>query len=120
LPTRASRRRTPLNVWQPDFFKAANGSRQVRAASLWKTYLRWHLLSAAAPTLSKKFVDENFASTARRSRALRRTSRAGSAALSATDNAMGMALGRIYVKEYFPPEAKEARWTSSSETSSSP
>ena len=37
--------------------------RQLRATPLadWKTYLEWHLLDAAAPSLSKPFVEENFA-----------------------------------------------------------
>ena len=98
---------TPLNVWQPDFFKAANGLVKSEPLPLWKTYLRWHLLSAAAPTLSKKFVDENFDFYGKTLSGIPENQPRWKRCVSATDNAMGMALGRIYVKEYFPPEAKK-------------
>src|SRR5881628_3692481 len=45
-----------INVHQPEFFKSANDL--FRSASLddWKAYLRWHLVDATAPYLSKDFV----------------------------------------------------------------
>src|SRR5881227_2672101 len=49
-----------INVGQPDFFKAANEVFRTVAIDDWKTYLRWHLLHAMAPTLSNDFVNENF------------------------------------------------------------
>src|SRR2546430_1436723 len=49
-----------INVHQPEFFKSANDL--FRSASLddWKAYLRWQLINATAPDLSKDFVDEDF------------------------------------------------------------
>ena len=43
-----------INVGQPDFFKAANDVFKNTSIDDWKTYLRWHLLNAAAPELSKR------------------------------------------------------------------
>ena len=50
-----------INVWQPRLLQGGQRAADVRAARDWKTYLRWHLLSAAAPTSRSKFVDEDFA-----------------------------------------------------------
>src|SRR5262249_57937719 len=49
-----------VNVVPPDFFQKV--SPVVESVSLddWKTYLRWHVVRAAAPMLSDPFVKENF------------------------------------------------------------
>src|SRR5437870_4186312 len=49
-----------INVSQPEFFKAANDLFKATSMEDWKAYLRWHLIDATAPHLSKDFVDENF------------------------------------------------------------
>ena len=49
-----------VNVGQPKFFEAMSMLLGETPLEDWKTYLRWKLLVAAAPSLSSKFVDENF------------------------------------------------------------
>src|SRR5260370_7674151 len=49
-----------INVGQPDFFKALDTQLTATPIDDWKTYLRWHLVDAAAPGLSEKFVAEDF------------------------------------------------------------
>src|SRR5204863_8128828 len=49
-----------INVHQPEFFKAANDLFKTTSVDDWKAYLRWHLINATAPYLSRDFVDENF------------------------------------------------------------
>src|SRR5260370_4674761 len=49
-----------INVGQPDFFKALDAQLTATPLDDWKTYLRWHLVNAAAPGLSEKFVAEDF------------------------------------------------------------
>ena len=76
----------------------------------WKAYLRWHLINATAPELSKDFVNENF--KFQRSDPARheaRSSRAGNAWSLRPTETIGEALGKLYVADYFPPEAKGAR-----------
>jgi len=53
--------RGELNVAEPEFLKEVD--RQLSSTSLadWKTYLTWHLLHSAAPSLSKPFVQQAFA-----------------------------------------------------------
>jgi predicted metalloendopeptidase len=47
-----------LNVAQPDFAKAIG--RLTEHYSLWRTYLRWQVLRATAPTLPEAFAAESF------------------------------------------------------------
>jgi len=96
----------PINVWQPDFFKAANGMLTSVPLSTWKTYLRWHLLSASAPMLSKAFVQEDHEFNRKTLSGIPEIPPRWRRCVNAVDGNMGMALGRIYVKEHFPPEAK--------------
>jgi len=67
-------------VTEPEFFKALD--QQLAESSLddVKAYLRWHVARASSPMLSKDFVNENFAFSARRCAAWKCCVRAGSAA----------------------------------------
>jgi len=95
-----------LNVRQPEFFKALNA--QLNATSLddWKTYLRWHLVNAAAATLPEKFVAEDFEFRGRTLTGAKEIQPRWKRCVQATDRALGEALGQVYVQQYFPPEAK--------------
>ena len=95
-----------VNVWEPGFFETADRLVRTEPLSTWRAYLRWHLLSAAAPTLSKKFEDENFAFYGTTLSGVPQIAPRWKRCVNAADNAMGMALGRIYVAEFFPPAAK--------------
>ena len=92
-------------VAQPSFFTAFGKMAGGTPASEWRTYLRWHVIAAASNLLSKPFQEEAFSFTkaltgveVQEDRWKRMT--------AATDGALGEALGQIYVKEAFPPEAK--------------
>ncbi len=98
---------TPVNVWEPEFFRATDKLLTSVPLPTWKAYLRWRLLAAAAPTLSKAFVDEDFAFNGKTLAGTPEIQPRWKRCVAATDNAMGMALGRVYVQEYFPPEAKK-------------
>lgn len=95
-----------VDVAQPDFFKQVN--RMLTSVSLddWKTYLRWHLVDAAAPALSSKFVDEDFNFNGRILQGTKELLPRWKRCVRATDRELGFALGQIYVEEHFPPEAK--------------
>ena len=97
---------TSLNVGMPDFFKAA--SKQVTATSLgdWKTYLRWHLVNARAAALPKKFVDEDFDFRGRTLTGAQELQPRWKRCVQSTDQALGEAVGPLYVQKAFPPEAK--------------
>ena len=95
-----------VNVGQPDFFKAANDVYKSAALEDWKTYLRWHLLHAAAPALSSDFVNENFAFYSKALTGAQQLKPRWKRVVTATDGVLGEALGKLYVGDHFPPEAK--------------
>jgi putative endopeptidase len=95
-----------VNVHQPDFFKTANEVFKSAPLEDWKVYLRWHLVNAAAEDLSKDFVDEDFNFKERVLRGTEKIKPRWKRVIASTDDAIGEALGKLYVAFYFPPEAK--------------
>ncbi len=96
-----------LNVGMPQFFQAVD--RELTRTSLadWKTYLRWQLIDSYAPYLSKPFVDEDFRMAAALTGAREIQSR-WIRVLRAEDEALGFAVGELYVAQKFSPAAKAA------------
>ena len=95
-----------INVGQPDFFKAANGLFTSVSMDDWKTYLRWHLIHSTAGELSSDFVNENFRFYDQTLRGAEKIKPRWKLVVTETDSAVGEALGKLYVAEHFPPEAK--------------
>ena len=95
-----------INVQQPEFFKAANAAFTGKPIDDWKTYLRWHLVNAAAPELSNDFVNEDFNFKDGVLRGTKQIKPRWKRVVISTDGAIGEALGKLYVADYFPPEAK--------------
>jgi putative endopeptidase len=96
-----------INLAMPDFFKSATAALKTRPLDDWKTYLRWHLTATFAPYLSQPFVDENFKMRAALSGAKENLPR-WQRVVSAEDDALGFAIGKLYVQEKFPPSSKKA------------
>ena len=95
-----------INVHQPEFFKAANDLFKTTSLDDWKPYLRWHLINATAPYLSKDFVDEDFDFNQRILRGTQQNKPRWKRVVTSEDDDIGEALGKLYVGFYFPPEAK--------------
>ncbi len=95
-----------INVHQPEFFKAANAAFTNTSIEDWKTYLRWHLVNAAAAELSNDFANEDFNFKERILRGTKEIKPRWKRVVASTDDALGEALGKLYVADYFPPEAK--------------
>src|SRR6266568_3603208 len=96
-----------INVHQPEFFKTANTLFTTTPPDDWKAYLRWHLVNATAPYLSKDFVDENFDFNERILRGTQQDKPRWKRVVISEDGDIGEALGKLYVGFYFPPAAKE-------------
>ncbi|HEY6946811.1 MAG TPA: M13 family metallopeptidase [Candidatus Acidoferrum sp.] len=95
-----------INVGQPDFFKALDAQLTSTPIADWKTYLRWHLVSTAAPGLSEKFVNEDFDFRGKTLTGAKEIQPRWKRCVQATDRNLGEALGQVYVQKYFPPAAK--------------
>ncbi|MEE3850007.1 M13 family metallopeptidase [Gordonia sp. LSe1-13] len=93
-------------VGQPSFVTGAGELIASRPLDDWKTWLTWKLLRSAAPYLSSDFVDENFAFYGRTltgSETIRDRWKRG---VGFVEDAMGFAVGKLYVDKHFGPEAK--------------
>ena len=94
-----------INVWQPEFVKAATKEIANTPVETWKPYLRYHMVRGIAGWLGQKFFDENFAYQKEFTGAKQPLPRWKRAA-EAVDGSMGEALGKAYVAKYFGPVAK--------------
>lgn len=95
-----------VNVATPDFFKAMDVELKATSIADWQTYLRWHLINNAASGLSAKFVDEDFHFKGTVLSGAKENLPRWKRCVSATDRALGEALGEVYVQKAFPPAAK--------------
>ena len=97
-----------LNVGTPEFFKALNGLMKTEPVDSWKSYLRWHALHGQASNLPKAFFDENFAFYGKTLQGQKEPEARWKQCSSMTDRALGEAVGQDWVKQNFPPAAKES------------
>ena len=97
-----------LNVGTPEFFKALNGLMKTEPVDSWKSYLRWHALHGQASNLPKAFFDENFAFYGMTLQGQKEPEARWKQCSSMTDRALGEAVGQDWVKQNFPPAAKES------------
>lgn len=95
-----------INVAHPEFFTAVNKMVTEVPVADWKTYLRWQLITAAAPSLSSKFEIENFNFFGKTLEGRKEQLPRWRRCVSATDASLGEALGQVYVARTFTPESK--------------
>jgi endothelin-converting enzyme/putative endopeptidase len=97
----------PINVTTPEFVQRFN--QQLTAAPLaeWKTWIRWRLLHGTAGRLAKPFEDEDFHFRSTILRGVTEQQPRWHTCTSTVDNALGEALGQLYVEKYFPPAARQ-------------
>ncbi|MBS0575796.1 MAG: M13 family metallopeptidase [Proteobacteria bacterium] len=93
-------------ISQPSYFKALSGLIASTPLPVWKTYFRWQALHAAAPYLSKNFVDESFAFYGTTLNGVPKNRPRWQRGMRLLNGALGEQLGQAYVARYFPPESK--------------
>jgi putative endopeptidase len=96
-----------LNVETPEFFKALNTELTNETLASWKIYLRWHLINANAPFLSSDFVNADFDFYGKTLQGAQQLEPRWKRCVGYVDNDLGEALGQVYVKKNFSPEAKQ-------------
>lgn len=95
-----------IDVGQPSYYDKLNTILQSIPVNEWKIYLKVHTLNNFADNLSKPFVDAAFEFNKALSGQAVQKSR-GEIMASNVDQALGQALGQLYVKKYFPESAKK-------------
>lgn len=96
-----------VNVEQPEFMEAVE--RQLMYASVqdWKVYLKWQFLNNYAGQLPEMFENAHFGFYQKQLAGVSELKPRATRCAEATDQLLGEALGQEYVKQYFPPEAKQ-------------
>lgn len=97
-----------LNVATPNFFKEVNELIASEPVDAWKSYFRWHLIHGSAVNLPKAFFDENFAFFGKTLAGQKEPQPRWKQCTAMTDRAMGEAVGQDWVKQNFPPAAKQS------------
>ena len=97
-----------LNVAEPAFFEALNKQLDAQGLDAWKSYLRWHAIHDAAPWLSQNFEHENYAFYNATLQGAKEEQPRWKRCTRLTDLALGEAVGQDWVKQNFPPEAKQS------------
>ncbi|CAM5515055.1 Peptidase OS=Rhodanobacter lindaniclasticus OX=75310 GN=B1991_03450 PE=4 SV=1 [Rhodanobacter lindaniclasticus] len=96
-----------FSLSQPLFFAEFDKLLASAPASQWQAYLRFHTIDGASDALSKPFRDNRFAFYGKTLSGQPEQKPRWKQVLGAVNHSMGMALGELYVKQEFTPEAKQ-------------
>ena len=80
-------------VWQPSAVSGVSALVASESTDVWKDYLRLHLIEQYASVLPKAMAAQRFPDR-------------NKLAITATNGALGEAVGQLYTQQYFPPAAK--------------
>jgi putative endopeptidase len=97
---------TPINVSSPEFMKKLNEQMKSVPMADWRVWLRWRIVNGAAPYLSQPFFDESFRFRSTVLSGVKEQLPRWQTCVNTIDGQMGDALGELFVKKYFPAEAK--------------
>jgi len=96
-----------LNVSTPQYFAKTNALLDTVPLADWKTYLRWKVLNSNAELLAEPFFLENFNFFDKYLSGAQEAEARWKRCTTMTDQALGEALGQLYVDKTFGKEGKE-------------
>lgn len=96
-----------INIAQVEPLKAAIALIQSEPIQNIKDYLSWKVIDAASPYLSDTFVNANFEFYGKAMSGVKQNRPRWKRSVDAVSAALGEAVGEVYVKKYFPAEAKK-------------
>ena len=95
-----------INVAEPPFIKEVSSIVKTTPIADWKAYFKWNVLRRSANYLSKDFVNEHFNFYGSTLYGMKTMQPRWKRVLGTINGNIGQLLGKLYVKENFPPEAK--------------
>ncbi len=95
-----------LIIRQPSYFEALNDMITDIPIEDWRAYLTFRLLDGSAFHLDQSTADVRFAYRSRTLSGQQEERPRWKRGISLVNRSMGEAVGKLYVAEYFPPEAK--------------
>src|SRR6266508_454211 len=93
-------------VWQPSGVTGISALVASHPLETWRDYLGFRAIEHASAFLPKAFVDESFAFYSRVLTGTPRQRDRWKRGVAATNAALGEAVGKLYVRRYFPPSEK--------------
>ena len=96
-----------INLSQPEYYQALNTLLKSVSLDDWKLYLRVHTLDNAAGDLSHGFESAAFAYYNQALQGQKQIKPRWERIYHVIDGNLGEALGQLYVRQYFSPEAKQ-------------
>jgi len=100
-----------LILYMTDYMQALDEIIVDTDLETWKTYLYWAALNTAADSLSADLDDQNFEFYGRTLQGTEEQRAPWRRAVNTVNGALGEVVGKVYVKNHFPPEAKERMLT---------
>ena len=97
-----------IRVWHPSATAGIAALAASEPLEAWRDWLAFHAVDRAAPVLPRAFVDARFDFHGAALTGATEIPERWKRAVEATNEALGDAVGRLYVARYFPPEAKAA------------
>ena len=95
-------------VTEPAFMKELSASLAELPTGTVKNYMVWNTFNNAAPGLNKDIEDANFDFYGKVMKGTEEMRPRGERMIDQLNGSLGEAMGKLYVDEYFPPEAKAA------------
>ncbi|TRX62060.1 M13 family metallopeptidase [Fulvivirga sp. M361] len=96
-----------LIITQPKFMVEVQRVINEVPVSNWKEYLRWQAVNGAAGFLSNEYVSANFDFYNKELRGVEEMRPRWKRVLETTNGSLGEAIGKLYVDQVFPAEAKK-------------
>ena len=93
-------------IWQPSAVTGISALVASEPIETWKDYLTFHALEHSAAVLPRALGDEGFAFHGTVLAGIPQRRDRWKRAVDATGNALGDAVGQLYVEKYFPPASK--------------
>jgi predicted metalloendopeptidase len=93
-------------VSQPSYLKALDKLLAETPLDTLKPYFAWNVIRANAPFLSKDFVETNFEFYGKQLGGATEMRPRWKRGVSATENALGESIGKVYVEQHFPAANK--------------
>ena len=94
-------------VMQPEFFTAVERMLDARPIEEWRTYLSAHLIADIAPFLTPELEKQNFSFYGTTLTGTKHQKPLWRRVLSIVNGGLGECVGKLYVKKYFGPTAKQ-------------
>ena len=100
-----------LILYMTDYMRALDEIIVDTDLETWRTYLSWKVLDGAASTLNAALDEQNFEFFGKTLSGTEEQRKPWRRAVDTVNGSVGEIVGKVYVKNHFPPEAKERMLT---------